>query len=114
MKNDRRNEMTLVAAVVATAMAVAPAWGACFEDIGCTNSQYMSIYALRQLSCDSLWTARNTIFYENGYCFKTSRALSVFSNAECSYPDQATVPLNDYERSNIAKIVQVERQKGCR
>ena len=95
------------------AFASGPAAAACFEDVGCTNNQTMSTAALKQLSCDALWTVRNTIYDENGYCFKTARGKAVFSNAGCSYSNAASVPLNSYERTNISKVVAVEKQKGC-
>jgi YARHG domain len=53
-------------------LAAAPASAACFEDVGCTDSQYMRAQDLRLLSCENLWMVRNTIFDENGLCFKTA------------------------------------------
>lgn len=98
-----------------TTLAPAPATAACFESgIGCTNSELMPYSALRGLSCDVLWTVRNTIYYENGYCFKTARGLAAFDNSGCSYDEAGMVPLNNYERNNIGRIVKVEREKGCR
>ncbi|MBN8999981.1 MAG: YARHG domain-containing protein [Rhizobiales bacterium] len=87
---------------------------ACFETIGCTDSETFSTAALRQLSCDSLWTARNTIFHENGYCFQTARGRANFSNDGCYTSDQAAIRLNSYERANVKAITKVEKQKGCR
>ncbi len=104
------------AAVVAmTTLAPGPAAAACFESgVGCTNDHVISNTALRRLSCDALWTVRNTIYYENGYCFKTARGRAVFDNSSCSYDDAGMVPLNTYERENISRVVKVERQMGCR
>ncbi len=90
-----------------------PGFAACFELIGCTDSHYFSTTQLKKLSCDSLWTVRNTIFDENGYCFQTAKGKAVFSNAGCMYTNSGSVPLNKYERSNIAKVKSVEAQKGC-
>jgi YARHG domain len=94
-------------------LAAQPAWSACFEQIGCTDNQYFSTTALKKLSCDSLWTVRNTIFDENGYCFQTAKAKAIFSNAGCMYTSYAGMPLNKYERANIEKVRSVEQQKGC-
>ena len=94
-------------------LAAAPASAACFEDVGCTDSQYMRAQDLRLLSCENLWMVRNTIFDENGLCFKTRRARSVFSNQDCWVEEQAQVALNDYERSNVSKIVGIESSFGC-
>ncbi|MCX5515269.1 hypothetical protein C3941_22460 [Kaistia algarum] len=87
---------------------------ACFEAIGCTDSQKMSLANLRTLSCDTLWTARNTIYYENGYCFRTARGQANFSNDGCTTSNQAAIRLNSYERANVQAITKVEREKACR
>lgn len=87
---------------------------ACFEGIGCTDSERMTLSSLRQLSCDSLWTARNTIYYENGYCFATARGRANFSNDGCTTSNQAAIRLNSYERANVQSIKKVEQQEGCR
>lgn len=105
----------IAAAAVAFTMLAGPAAAACFESgVGCTNTGVMSYRALRGLSCDALWTVRNTIYYENGYCFKTARGQAVFDNSGCAYDDVGMVPLNTYERQNIARIVRVEKEKRCR
>jgi hypothetical protein len=90
-----------------------PAFAACFEDVGCTDNHFMSVSQLRKLSCDALWTVRNTIYDENGYCFHTARAKSVFSNAGCSYNNGAAIPFDKYERTNIQRVLSVEHSKGC-
>ena len=111
-----RISVGLAAAAVAFAvLAPGAASAACFENgVGCTNTHNISYSALRRLSCDALWTVRNTIYYENGYCFHTRRGQSVFDNSGCSYDDAGMVPLNNYERNNIARVTKVEREKGCR
>ena len=94
---------------------ITPASAACFEDgIGCTNDHYISTPALNRLSCENLWMVRNSIFDENGYCFSTSRGRRFFSNNDCFVSDQASVSLNSYERSNVARILTRENQLGCR
>lgn len=105
----------LAAAVLAagTFLAAGPAMSACFEMIGCTDSEYFTDAQLRRLSCDPLWTVRNTIFDENGYCFQTAKGKAVFSNAGCKYTVSGNVPLNKYERANVERIKAVEARKGC-
>jgi hypothetical protein len=105
----------LVAAVLAggTLFAASPAFSACFELIGCTDSEYFTDAQLRRLSCDALWTVRNTIFDENGYCFQTAKGKAVFSNVGCKYTVSGNVPLNKYERSNVERVKAVEARKGC-
>ena len=101
--------------ILVALLAPAPAGAACFESgVGCTNSAVIPYPALRRLSCDALWTVRNTIYYENGYCFQTERGQAAFDNSSCAYDDAGMVPLNTYERENVARVVQVERERGCR
>ena len=110
-----RTAPKLVAAALAGAVVVAatPAMSACFELIGCTDSEYFSQAQLRRLSCDPLWTVRNTIFDENGYCFQTAKGKAVFSNVGCMYTVSGNVPLNKFERTNVERVKAVEAQKGC-
>ncbi len=110
-----RTSIHLAAALAVFAvLSAAPAGAACFESgVGCTNSELMPYWALRQLSCDALWTVRNTIYYENGYCFHTARGQAVFANSGCRYNNASLVPLNSYERSNIDRVVRVEKEKHC-
>lgn len=110
-----RTAPKLVAAALAggTLLAAGPAMSACFELIGCTDSQYFSEAQLRRLSCDSLWTVRNTIFHENGYCFQTAKGKAVFSNVGCKYTVSGNVPLNKYERANVERVRAVEARKRC-
>ena len=110
-----RNAPKLVAAALAggVVLAATPAMSACFELIGCTDSEYFSEAQLRRLSCDALWTVRNTIFDENGYCFQTAKGKAVFSNAGCKYTVSGNVPLNKFERSNVERVKAVEARKGC-
>lgn len=114
--------MTIVRRLVGAAALAAlaglgsgAAGAACFENgVGCTDSEIIPYRALRHLSCDALWTVRNTIYYENGYCFRSARGRQAFGNGDCAYDDAGMVPLNTYERENIARITRVERERGCR
>ncbi|CAN5376587.1 hypothetical protein BH10PSE9_BH10PSE9_15100 [soil metagenome] len=103
---------TLIVASFAIGFA-GSASAACFESgIGCTDTDLAPYPALQQLSCDSLWTVRNTIYDENGACFVTAKAKSVFDNTGCMYTTGNT-PLNSVERKNVSRIGQVEKQKHC-
>lgn len=104
----------LVAAASLAAVA-GPATAACFESgVGCTDDHRISTSVLRGLSCDALWTVRNSIYNDNGYCFKTSAARSVFDNSDCYVNNAANLHFNSYESTNISRIVSVEKQFGCR
>jgi hypothetical protein len=98
-------------------LATGAAHGACFEDLGetgCTDEETFPIRDLRHLSCENLWLVRNTIYDENGLCFRTARAQDYFDNSDCYIDDPGAVSLNTYERGNVNRIVQVESELGCR
>lgn len=87
---------------------------ACFELIGCTDSDRYRRADLRQLSCENLWLVRNTLYDENGYCFRTKKALTSFDNADCWVHDQEKVKMSLIERGNLESILGVEQAMGCR
>jgi hypothetical protein len=93
--------------------ATAPARANCYELIGCSDKDRYKISDLMQLGCQPLWEVRNWIFKENGYCFRTAKAIEAFGNAGCRYDDIAQVPLNGIERHNVKAIKSVETRKGC-
>jgi hypothetical protein len=61
------------------------------------------------MSCSQLWYARNSIYAQNGYCFKTARARSVFGPG-CFPPFGK---LSGYEQQEINDIQYWESRKGC-
>ncbi len=61
-----------------------------------------------------LWVERNQIYADNGYCFKTERAISYFGNAGCRYEYEGAVPLSRADRARINRIQAAEREYGCR
>ncbi len=65
---------------------------------------------LRGMSCSELWYARNAIYAEAGYCFKTRRARAVFGR-RC-YPPYGD--LSRGERRRVRRIQHWEDVKGCR
>ena len=100
-------------AAVALLFTGGSAFANCYENIGCDDSEVFARSDLRRLSCQALWEVRNAIYFQNGYCFKTERALDVFGNEGCFVTNQSRVRLNQFERQNISRIVAVEKQKGC-
>ena len=106
----------LAFASVAGAFALVPSRveAACYEVQGCTNTSYFSErFLMREATCDILWQIRNQIYRENGYCFRTPRAIREFGNAGCRYDDVSAVSLNQFERANVATIRRVEAAKSC-
>jgi hypothetical protein len=69
--------------------------------------------ASAQASCANLWTERNRIYKDAGYCFKTARAIRVFGNAGCSFDDINDVPLSARQRAAVRDVVAQERRMGC-
>ena len=63
--------------------------------------------------CEELWVQRNQIFKDNGYCFKTSRAINYFGNAGCDYDDEFSIPLSRSEQRQVDRIKRQERRYGC-
>ena len=57
-----------------------------------------------------LWVARNSIYDENGYCFKTADAKEYFDNSDCwtSKPK-----FSKKEWATILAIKEVEEELGC-
>lgn len=103
----------LLIAAVLSVVTAGPALAFCYENIGCDDSERFSRSELRRLSCQSLYEVRNAIYFQNGYCFKTERALGIFGDDECWVEDMEDVRMNVYERNNAALILSVEKQKGC-
>ncbi len=107
--------MRYAAALAAVAMfATANAAGAaCYEGIGCSDSQKFPEAELRKLSCQALYEVRNIIYKASGYCFQTESAIASFGNQGCSITNQSKVRLNSFERYNVGLIRKIERRKGC-
>ena len=63
--------------------------------------------------CQDLWVVRNQIFKNNGYCFKSAKAISYFGNAGCSYDSEAAVPLSKSDRMRIREIKRSSARQGC-
>jgi YARHG domain-containing protein len=103
----------IVAGVAGVLSGAQPARANCYELIGCSNQNYFKSSDLMQLGCQPLWEVRNWIYKENGYCFKTPKAIKAFGNAGCQYDDITQVPLNQFEQYNVKAIKKAEANKGC-
>ena len=105
--------LSVAFSALSAVVAASPAKANCYENFGCTDSEYFAAHQLEQASCQVLWEVRDIIFKERGYCFGTAKAVKAFGNAGCLYDDVASVPRNDFERANISVIDKVESSKGC-
>jgi YARHG domain len=65
------------------------------------------------MTCNELWTSRNQIFKDQGYCFRTARAIRVFGNAGCRFDQIADVPLSASQRAEIGEIERYEQIRAC-
>jgi hypothetical protein len=61
------------------------------------------------MSCDDLWEARNQIYADEGFCFKTDAALQEFGH-RC-YPPYGR--LNHHEQREVNEIQQAESDNDC-
>ena len=108
-----RMKRTLLLLAIMLAPPAGFAQAECFEDVGCTHNQKFRASDLRKLNCENLWFLRNSIFDDNGYCFKTEQGISAFGNDACRYHDTNSVPLNNYERYNVEAIRAMEVARSC-
>ena len=62
-------------------------------------------------SCYDLWYERNSIYNDNGYCFKTRLGRQTFDNSDCytSYPS-----FSAWEQDRIDWIARQERKMHCK
>lgn len=67
--------------------------------------------AFAQRSCYDLWYARNLIYANNGYCFRTRLAIRTFGNTGCYTRNPR---FSRAESRRIARIQREERIRGCR
>jgi len=77
------------------------------------NSAAPSATATRefgQLNCNQLWHARNKIFAEHGYCFKSAHAKTAFPN-NCFPPYGKNLPA--WAKNDVGWIKEVEKNKRC-
>lgn len=115
IRMNRFSRAALAAAFSALgAAASGPAEAGCYDVFGCSDRAFFRVADLRGgPNCEFLWTMRNEIYFTRGYCFKTPRGLAAFGNASCRFQEIGAVPLNRFERANVAAIAQVERERSC-
>ena len=67
--------------------------------------------SLSDMTCDQLWFERNSLYQNNGYCFKSDRAIAIFGNRGCWVQNERAVQFTPTERARIEQIMQLERAK---
>jgi len=100
--------------VVAAPLAVGGARADCYDVFGCSNRDLFRMQDLvNGPNCEFLYTMRNAIYAQHGYCFRTKRGIATFGNANCVSSNPEALGLNRVERANAATILKAERQLGC-
>jgi hypothetical protein len=106
-----KRELLLVVFLLAFAT---PASADCYDVFGCSDKAYFRASDLRDgPNCEFLWVMRNSIYSQHGYCFHTQRGIQAFGGVACKFADMDQVPLNQYERANVATIQSVETSMHC-
>lgn len=82
-------------------------------DAFCSDQYVFSKKLLSKLSCEDLWTLRNTIFNEHGYCFTQRLEADTFDNSDCTVDAFSQLALNGNERDNVSFVKEMERAKVC-
>ena len=106
----------IAATLVLAAASPLTAEERCFENLGqtgCPSQETFSTKDLKKLSCENLWLVRNSIYDNQGYCFKTAKAKTVFDNSDCTVDDPGDIDFNAHEWTNISRIAKIEKNKGC-
>lgn len=104
----------LLAAACVAALAPLPALADCYDVFGCSDKDSFRLNDLLDgPNCDFLYTMRNAIYRQHGYCFKTPKAIATFGNDGCSVDNANNLGLNAFERDNAALIARAESIKGC-
>lgn len=108
---------TILRAGVGAVVMAAVCGGAladCYDVFGCTDRDRFRLGDLTTgPNCEFLYTMRNQIYAEHGYCFRTARAIAAFGNQGCVGSDPNALGLSAIELGNAATILQAERAMGC-
>jgi len=108
-----RNAALALSALLFVGGGAGSAHAACYETIGCTGGDLYRERDLMRMSCEILDDVRNTIYAENGYCFRKLVNRRRFGRRHCRYANAGAVPLNGVERANVAAIQRAERTNRC-
>ena len=105
---------TLALACLMTFAGAGSASAGCYDVFGCTNASRFRMNDLMSgPNCEFLYTMRNGIYAEHGYCFHTARGRATFGNQGCVTGNPNALGLNAVEHYNAGVILQAERAKGC-
>ncbi len=71
----------------------------------------ISVQPAMAASCYDLWYERNSIYNDNGYCFKTQLGQDEFDNSDCTTDN---VRLSRSEQRQVDRIKNEEYNRGCK
>lgn len=69
----------------------------------------LAFTSYKDMGCYDIWYARNFIFDENGYCFKSREAKIIF-NPSC---EEKFKGLDKEAKDEVKRIIKIEKEKGC-
>lgn len=95
-------------ALGAAAMQPAAAQDREYRDYRGDRGPYRDRY--RDMTCRELWYARNRIYADAGYCFRSERALRAFGRA--CFPPYGR--LSEREQAEVDRIQRWEARRECR
>ena len=103
----------LAAATIVLALGTGPASALCVEGLGCTDTEKFTPEQLEAQTCEVLWETRNTMLFEQHFCFQERAAADKFGNDACTIDNMDYLQFNGFEQSNFAAISKAETAKSC-
>jgi hypothetical protein len=105
----------LAAAAIAIALIVGtlPASAMCVEGLGCTDAEKFTPEQLEAQTCEVLWEVRNTMLFEQKFCFQERAAAERFGNKGCTIDNMDYLQFNGFEQSNFEAVSKAQTAKSC-
>jgi hypothetical protein len=103
----------LAAATIAFLLSTVPASALCVEGLGCTDTERFTLEQLEAQNCEVLWEVRNTMLFEQKFCFQERAAADKFGNKDCTIDNMDYLQFNGFEQSNFEAIRKAEATKSC-
>ena len=105
--------MRFAAMIAVAALWASPTLAACYEGLGCTDTEIFTPEALSAQSCEVLWVVRNQLLHDEGFCLTDRAAVEKFGNAQCSIDNPDYLQFNRFEQTNYEAIRKAEADKSC-
>ncbi len=105
--------MRRIAIAAIAALWAAPGLAACYEGLGCTDTETFTSEALAAQSCEVLWEVRNQLLHDKGFCLTERAAVDKFGNAQCSIDNPDYLQFNRFEQNNYEAVRKAEMDMSC-